>query len=274
MVENAYPADLLEPSASMPPPTNWSGYWTWQVLPDGLMYKNYLAGLQEPRLASQWVHDKNLGGLWNITLGGHVGLIRYGTQDALCPEGWQLDADGAALPRLDGERNMVSTDFRAGFPITARQGPWEAKFGYYHLSSHLGDIYMENTGARRINYVREALLFGLGFRPIPDVRLYGEANWAFKVDGGANPWEFQFGVEYSPAQPTGFIGAPFLALNGDLREDVDFGGNFTAEAGWQWRGSTGHLFRVGAQYFTGKSDQRQFYDTYESYVGGALWYDY
>ncbi len=47
--------------------------------------------------------------------------------------------EGAALPRLDFEHdmNMVSTDFRAGLPITYGVGQWKYKTGYYHLSSHL-----------------------------------------------------------------------------------------------------------------------------------------
>ncbi|MGA2620606.1 MAG: DUF1207 domain-containing protein [Thermoguttaceae bacterium] len=259
------------------PPTAWTVPWSWQILPDGLMYRNYLAGSEEPRFASQWVHDSRLGGLWDVTLGGHVGMLRYGTQDALQPEGWQVDIDGAAFPRLDASRNLDSCDFRFGIPLTFRQGPWETKFGYYHLSSHLVDLYLiQNPSAlaTRINYVREAVVWGVAYRPLPDWRLYGEANWAFHEDGGAKPWEFQFGVEMSSMQPTGLRGTPFLAVNGSLRQDVDYGGNVTVEAGWQWRGATGHLFRVGAQYFNGKSEQRQFYRDYENFIGGGIWYDY
>ena len=45
--------------------------WTWQLLPEGLLYKGYLAGDRESRFASEFVHDKNLGPLWDIALGGH-----------------------------------------------------------------------------------------------------------------------------------------------------------------------------------------------------------
>ena len=34
------------------------------------------------------------------------------------------------------------------------------------------------------------------------------------------------GADWAPACNTGLRGAPFVALNGDLREEVDFGGNF------------------------------------------------
>jgi len=77
--------------------------------------------------------------------------------------------------------------------------------------------------------------------------LYAEAGWAFYVDGGTEPWEFQFGAEYSPLGPTGLAGAPFLAVNGHLRQEVDFGGSLVVQAGWQWRGRTGHLMRAGLE---------------------------
>ena len=56
----------------------------------------------------------------------------------------------------------------------------------------------------RLNYVREQLVAAVAYRPICDLRFYAEANWAFHTDGGAQPWEFQFGVDYSPSQPNGF----------------------------------------------------------------------
>ena len=269
------PGGFDAPPAQMPQQAAWTVPWTWQVLPDGLMYKDYLASNEEARLSSSLGHGKQTGWTWDSNLGGHVGILRYGTQDPAWPEGWQLDAEGVALVRLDSGRNLVSSDFRAGFPITRREGPWEFKFGYYHLSSHLGDLYIEShPGIERINYKREQLVFGVAYRPIADLRFYSEASWAFAEDGGSQPWEFQFGIDYSPAQPNGIWGAPFAAINAKIFEDLDYSGNFTAEAGWQWRGSTGHTLRTGVEYFNGYSFQRQFYNDFQSFVGAGVWYDF
>ncbi len=251
--------------------------WTWQVLPDGILYPSYLAGTQEPRLGSQWFYDKNKGWLWDIALGARAGLVRYGTTDPLWPEGWQFDIEGAAFPRLSLEEHcdMASADFRAGAPLTYRRGIWETKFGYYHLSSHLGDEYMLRHKDRvRINYSRDALVFGMAMCPGRDWRLYGEVAWAFYNAGGSQPWEFQFGASYAPANPTGFRGAPFMAVNGHLHQEVNFGGNLTVQAGWAWRGDTGRLFRMGLHYLNGKSDQAQFYREFEQQIGAGLWYDF
>ncbi len=119
--------------------------WDWHILPSGLIFQSYLAGVHESRFASVWNYDREQGWLWDSTLGGRVGLIRYGTAGNYFPQGWQLDIEGAAMPRLEldsGLRDLMSADFRVGSVITYGEGPTQYKIGYYHLSSHLGDEFM------------------------------------------------------------------------------------------------------------------------------------
>lgn len=280
----AYPADA--DYVVLDPPTGevlglsnapGDGDWTSQWLPDGLMYPAYLAGRRESRFASEWVYEHNGKWLWEIALGGHVGLFRYGTNDTILPEGWQIDFEGAVFPRLlmQEDLDLAAADFRVGVPITFRQGPWEAKLAYQHLSSHLGDEFMvHHAGAHRINYVRDAVAVGLALRPMTSLRLYSEVGWAFHNEGGAKPWELQFGVDCSTPEPTSADGSPFFAINGRLHQEVHFGGGLTVQAGWQWRSLTGRLLRLGAEYFNGKSDQGEFFREHEELVGVGIWYDY
>lgn len=251
--------------------------WRWQVLPEGLVYRSYLAGVKEPRFATVWNHDRSLGWIWDISLGGRVGMLRLGTEDPLWPEGWQIDVEGAAMLRLDPEvdRDLVSSDYRFGIPLTFGRGHFRTKFGYYHLSSHLGDEYiLRHPGALRDNYVHDSLVLGESFYPTENLRLYAEAAWAFYTSGRAKPWEFQFGLEFSPAVVNGIRGAPFFAIGGHLREELDYGGNLVVQTGWQWRGRAGQLARLGMQYYAGASDQYQFTHQYEDKIGVGLWYDY
>ncbi|MEN0111298.1 MAG: DUF1207 domain-containing protein, partial [Planctomycetota bacterium] len=143
------------------------------------------------------------------------------------------------------------------------------------LSSHLGDEFIARTGTNsRINYVRDALLAGVSYQLNPYWRVYGETAFAFFTAGGAQPWEFQFGAEYSRPGPTGFAGTPFFATNAHLREELDFGGDWTLQAGWLWRGDTGTALRLGLHYMNGKSTQYQFFTANEEQVGVGLWYDF
>jgi hypothetical protein len=253
--------------------------WTWQVLPDGIIYHSYWAGVHEPRMSVVMFEERDGRPLWDATLGGRVGVLRYGDCDPIRPQGWQLDFEGAAIMRFtfDRARDFETADYRAGVPITYGIGDWQFKFGYYHLSSHMGDEFaIRNPGALadRINYVRDALVLGASYYPHPVWRLYAETAYAFKADGGAEPWEFQFGTEVSRPGPTGRHGTPFFAVNAHLREEHDFGGDITTQVGWLWRGRESQTMRLGFHYFNGKSSQYQTFDDSEEQIGFGFWYDF
>ncbi len=257
-----------------------SSEWSPQVLPQGIIYRSYWAGLHEPRMGLQ-VFSEQSGGdaFWDPTLGARVGLFRFGNNDPLNPQGLQLDVEGAALARLtlDYWRDLESVDFRGGIPLTYGIRNWQFKVGYYHLSSHLGDEYIINnpgSSAQRLNYVRDAVVLGVSWYPVDVVRLYGETAYAFNATGGAEPLEFQFGTELSKPGITSSAGSPFVALNAHLREEHNFGGDLSTQLGWLWRNPAGQVLRVGTFYFNGKSSQYQFYDDSEQQIGVGMWFDF
>lgn len=254
--------------------------WTNQWMPDGLIYHSYLAGAREPRFATVWTTEDDQGSLWEVTLGGRVGLFRRGTTQSFRPDGWQLDLEGACFPRLDPfgpSTPLHAVDFRFGFPITYGRGPWRVKLGYYHMSSHLGDEYLlANPGAQRSNYTRDGLVLGTAYYVTDAVRVYGEtawSGWADSAGGVAEPWEFQFGAEYSPVNFD--AGAPFAAINARLLEESNFSGLMVVQTGWQFpQGPSGHRFRAGGEYSNGRSRQDSFFRESEQQLGLGFWYDF
>jgi uncharacterized protein DUF1207 len=252
---------------------------TWQVMPMGLIYRSYLAGAKEPRFCGYWSEDDKLGALWDTALGGRLGLLRYGTLDAIRPEGVQIDIEGGVHTRLQPDvasTPLIAADFRIGFAGTWATPQWQFKTGYYHISSHLGDEYLlMNPGADRINYTRDSIVMGAGYFWTESLRLYGESAYAVGAVGGAQPWEFQFGSDWAPASNTGLRGAPFAAINAHVREELDFSGNFVLQAGWSWRGyARGSMMRIGLEYFNGYSDKYEFFDQNERRFGWGMWFDF
>jgi hypothetical protein len=252
--------------------------WTRQVMPQGIIYESYMAGRKEPRFASFWNQNDTLGTTWDVALGGRIGLYRWGNDDPNWPEGWQLDLAGGVFPRLDPlavSSPLIAGDYRVGFPITYGGEHWQFKIGYDHLSAHLGDEWLLlHPGIQRINYVRDGIVAGAGYFFAPELRLYGEVGVS-AVDGGAKPIELQFGFEWAQARDTGLRGGPFLAFNTDLRQEVDYGGNINVQWGWMWRKyARGSNFRIGGQYFYGKSDEFEFFRQTESQIGWGLWCDF
>jgi hypothetical protein len=258
------------------PPTG-PEYWQWRVLPDGVIWQSYWAGVHEPRLSAVPFQNDNGTNLMDLALGGRGSLLRYGTDGPGRPQGLELQIEGAAFPRLNLDENwdLDAVDFRGGFPVVYGREKWQAKASYYHLSSHMGDEFAIREGAlgQRINYSRDCLALAFSYFPHPAWRFYAEADWAFHYDI-ADPWAFQFGVDVAEPGPTGPQGTPFFAVNGHLRQELNYGGNVVAQLGWLWRGNTTHTLRAGFHYFNGKSNQFEFYQNFEQQVGGGVWYDF
>jgi len=261
--------------------------WCWQLLPNNLIYTSYLAGPKEPRIGTVWYDDtapdpidpsEPNGWLWDTTLGGRASILRYGSDTVLHPQGFEVQIEGAAFVRLDpeDERDLRSSDFRFGVPLVYGVGRWQTKFAYYHLSAHLGDeVMVKYPDYPRLNYVRDVLVWGNSWYVFDWLRVYGEVGWSFYNDGGSEPWEFQFGTELIQARPTGIRGAPFLAVNGMSRQELDWGGNVCVQTGWAWRGDRSEkLFRIGFEYLYGSDPQYEFAFANQNRAGIGMWYDF
>jgi len=252
---------------------------TLELLPSDLIWHSYLAGVKEPRIAGVALREAgNDVSLLDVTLGGRTSVLRYGWRQNGRPLGWELQLEGAAILRLNLDENwdFDAADFRFGVPLIYAPNEllhWKA--AYYHLSSHVGDEFLvRNPGFTRINFSRDVLVLGASYFPLPAWRWYAEAGYAFYESEGSEQWEFQFGLDYSQPGPTGTRGTPFAALNGHLREEVDFGGNLVVQAGWLWRGQTGRVLRTGLHYYNGKSSQLEFFNQFEQQIGWGLWQEY
>lgn len=247
-----------------------------ELLPVGLLYQPYLAGLKESRMGTHLVYERNDGWLSDSTLGSQIGLLRWGHFDPVHPVAVQLGMEGSAQLRLDlgDEVDLRSVDFRAGVPLTIALGRHRTKLAYYHLSSHAGDEFLlKHPAFQRLNFSRDALVLGHAYYLSERLRLYGEAGWAFHSEF-SRQWEFQFGVDYSPQSPTGSRGAPFFGVNGHLREEVGFGGGIAVEAGWAWRAARSQrMLRIGGLYYNGKSPQFSFYNDHEEQFAIGVWID-
>lgn len=285
----ALPPVVIEPCVPdlcrTPSYQNWervtSSFWDWTWFPEGAIYPAYLANMKASRLSGTWSEDARWGRILDGTLGGVAPLLRYGTREAILPSGVQVDIEGAATLRMIDSKthvmDMHATDYRIGVPITFGNQRLQFKTGYYHVSSHLGDEYIltNPTTFKRINYLRDSILLGLAVRPVRDVRLYAELDYACRVDEMGKPVHFLLGGEYSPMyQPSRRYGSPFLAVHALLMQELDFSGNLNFQAGWQWRSAQQQLLRVGLQFFTGADDQFTFYYRNTHKFGFGIWYDF
>lgn len=209
-------------------------------------------------------------------IGGEFGLLRIGPEEAR-REGVQVDGFAAVFTRFNGDRLLVTSDFRVGVPVTFAKGPWSTKIAYEHTSTHLGDEFIETTGRRQVSHVRDEIVFGLARSFCYDLRLYGQFGYSFITSDvvGDNRDRYDWGIEWARRMPATWKGAPFAAFDMDIRSDQDYQPNTTVQIGWRWnRLPVGRAARIAFEYYNGKSPYGQFFRDEESWIGAAGFLDW
>jgi hypothetical protein len=252
----------------------WGSPMEWTALPMTRLWEIPLANQREPRTYAKF-HNVHGQSAIDTAIGGQFGIVRWGPVDRPY-EGWQLDGFGAVFTRFDTRRRLQTADYRAGAPITYAKGPWQAKFGYEHTSTHLGDEYIAATGRRQVAHVRDELVWGLARRFWDDFRIYGQIGYSFYTSNviGNNRDRYDWGLEWSRRQKTSKCGQPFAAFDMDLRSDQNYTVNTTLQLGWQWRNALNWSGRICLEYYNGRSPYGQFFLDREHWVGISFLYDW
>jgi hypothetical protein len=212
----------------------------------------------------------------DTAIGGEIGFVRI-SPAADPAEGVQPDFFAVVLSRFADNRIATAIDYRFGFPITFAWGNWQAKISYEHTSTHLGDDFVRVTGQFKQPHIRDELVVGCAYRFWNQLRLYGVIGYAGYVTTpvGEKRERFDWGIEWSRQRATGWQGQPYAAFDMELRRDQDYQPNMTSEVGWQWRGTDNVPgFRVGLEYYDGKSPFGQFFRDRERWVGAGVYIDY
>ena len=177
--------------------------WGFDFLPEGLIYRPYLAGPKESRTGIQfsrwdqgWRFDSSIGGQW--------GLFRFGSSDRYFPKGWQLDCEASAQLRSRdfASQDLLTTDIRFGLPLSYSRNNHQTKFAIYFLRSNPSRRLLEMIGDIGDGefFERKAFVLGHSIYLTDRIRVYGEAGYAFETQI-ADKWEFQFGAESRTGLP-------------------------------------------------------------------------
>lgn len=177
--------------------------------------------------------------------------------------------------RMEGSNNaLVAADWLAALPVEARSGRLSGRARLLHWSAHLGDEFIENSGARRVDFTFEAVDV-LAAYDLGGLRLYG---------GGAGVLRSQ--LEDAEDAPEGFTDDGTLQVGADggwypwARGTVGFRGGLDLQwsdrsdwrrqisgvAAFEARGRE-RAFQVGVSFFDGPSPLGQFYLNEESSWG-------
>lgn len=228
---------------------------TW--FPKGpMLYEPYIAAPRQSRTAVKMQYPLGDGRNVKIenTLGFQRSVLRW-TSEEKPAEGTELEFEAAVFARFDlhEKYDMDASDWRFGIPLVHRDGDFAWKIHLYHMTSHLGDEYIERTGAEQSPYHLEEAAFGLSWDASTGSRFYGEAAAAIYTGEPTESGRFQAGWEWVGGKwSSGF--APYLAADVQARKEQDWTPGATLAVGVAY----GRDFRFGVEYYNGRDPQTQF----------------
>lgn len=290
---NACPCEA--PNGSGAEPHGWHDLFGLESLPSTLLFEPPLANPWSPRMYMKFtgLHENHLNpillnfpelreqivkrkSIIDTAIGGEAGLARY-TWDKKANQAVQFDAFALVLTRFSDNRSLIVDDYRLGFPVTFAYGAWEAKFGYEHTSSHVGDGLFKETGQFKVAYIHDDLVTGLAYRFWNQFRAYTQLAYGRLNTpvGSTDPFRVDLGLEWCRRVTTDCWGQPFAAFDLEMRADSNYQANTTLQAGWQWKNlENGHALRLALEYYNGVSTFGQFHTERQHWVGFGIYFDF
>lgn len=131
---------------------------------------------------------------------------------------------GGAFSRFDLEgpdQALIEVHYRMGALFRARFGAVAARAELYHVSSHLGDEFLLDTGARPISTSREGLELMFQASPFSGLTVYGGPGVLLRATPDFEPLSLRAGAAWESAP----------GARARLHASVDYFG--WAELGWE-----------------------------------------
>ena len=106
---------------------------------------------------------------------------------------------GGAFSRFDlggPDQALIEVHYRIGVLLRARFGEVAARAELYHVSSHLGDEFLLDSGTRPISTSREGLELMLQGSPISGLTVYGGPGALLRATRDFEPLSLRAGAEW------------------------------------------------------------------------------
>lgn len=162
----------------------------------GLLHTNVLEtqGPERPPFTIPDPEDASSDVVAAVAMGAIFPLIRLSQS----PHGGvTMYADARVFSRFRIEyesRDDMGQDWFVGGGLEMRRDAWSGRAAIMHRSSHLGDEFIEMTGAERIEFGSEQLDLMAAYDVAGIARLYGGGSWIFRSYLGWEPQLAALGV--------------------------------------------------------------------------------
>jgi hypothetical protein len=252
-----------------------------RVLPDAVLAPVIRADPRAPVAGAKLVQVTNpaseLGnGLEGEAQLGHsfpLWLISGESADRAVVLGIQGGVFGRFLMTSE-ERELITSDWLFALPLYIWRGDTWFRFRYRHFSSHLGDEYVEQTQAERLDYTRDSFgVMAYTAALVRGVGVYAGGDVAFNIDpNSAKRFALQGGIELTGETASGT--SPFFAgVDVYLDQDSSWKPRVNIQAGFAVPANNRRGLRFQAEVLFGRSPQGEFHRLEETLLTLGVGFD-
>ncbi len=251
----------------------------FEFAPADLVHAPYVA---DPRRAVLSLSMSDVSGVeiaeagntrWTVRIGGRFPIVRY---TAANDHVFQVEGEVGFNGVFDRDDSADNLGWDGVYAFDLAWAPSDAlswRVGLAHDSSHIGDEYIEETGATRIGYTREELRFGASWDFAQEWRTYAEYGWGYEVRAPQvmEPGRAQAGLEYEREGATRSF-QPFAAVDVSVFEEDDWEPNLAVLTGVVRRAPSA-TWRFGLEFTDGRSAIGEFASARETAFALGVWVD-
>lgn len=260
------------------------GNWDLEWVPDKNPYPAYLADPRRPRMhVGIGFIDSDIptlsSGIVNLDAGTRITVLKLQTGSK---NDYSLDVEGGLFTRFDAVNALDNLGWDGRYGIYLSWG-WsdtiDVRLGHRHISCHLGDEFIENTGRRRIDYTRNDWRAGLGIHLNENMLVYVEPSWAWQMGNQKlqKRWMMEGGFQY---QGPYNVWKNSMAWYGGVHvasyAEMDWHSSFSCQFGVEVkRDPKRNRMRIGLEGYYGRALLGEFaFDYDESYLTLGVYFDY
>lgn len=262
------------------------GSWQMELIPDDQVYPLYVADPRRPRMhiglgAVNTDIPNTSEGIINLDVGTRLTLLKMQRGSESANE-FSLDIEGGIFSQFDWINGLdnIGWDGRYGVYIASDwYDLFVARFGHRHISAHLGDEYIEETGRKRINYTRDDLRVGIGYRLTKSTLVYLEPSWAWHLGNSQlqNKWAIEGGIQYQGPYTLWKGSAGYYAgVHISSFEENNWDPNVACQVGVRIKRDPRRTkLRFGLEGYTGRAKLGEFaLDFDETYITAGFFVDF
>lgn len=255
---------------------------TYLFFPVDHLYPHYLANPLRSSFSFQMLNfsasdiPQSSHKRFDLNLGGTFGILRRHPRGQ-SNLGWQLSIEAGFRGQFDTEYSEDNLGWDGLYALFLDYRPSQQlafRFGFHHTSSHIGDEFAERTGRQRINYTRQEIRLGTLWNFAQHWQTYAEVANGYDLRNSQlqKPGRFEGGIQYDHKTLFNPHLGGYAALDISGYAENDWQRNISFQAGISWPAKERH-WRLGLEYYDGRSQLGEFFQYHEHYLGIGIWLD-